>query len=94
MSTLTDGRATAAPPPSDLPPPPAPPARRTWAARLFLGPIDDPRWARPALWGLLAATAVLYAWNLSASGYANDFYAAAVKAGTEDMKAWHVASLD
>ena len=94
MSTLTDGRATAAPPPSDLPPPPAPPARRTWAARLFLGPIDDPRWARPALWGLLAATAVLYAWNLSASGYANDFYAAAVKAGTEDLKAWLFASLD
>ena len=94
MSTLTDGRATAAPPPSDLPPPPAPPARRTWAARLFLGPTDDPRWARPALWGLLAATAVLYAWNLSASGYANDFYAAAVKAGTEDPKAWLFASLD
>ncbi len=42
MSTLTDGRETAAPPPSDLPPPPAPPARRSWAGRLFLGPIDDP----------------------------------------------------
>jgi 4-amino-4-deoxy-L-arabinose transferase-like glycosyltransferase len=94
MSTLTDGRATAAPPPSDLPPPPALPARRSWAGRLFLGPTDDPRWARPALWGLLAVTAVLYAWNLSASGYANDFYAAAVKAGTEDLKAWLFASLD
>ena len=46
------------------------------------------------MWGLLAVTAVLYLWNLSASGYANDFYAAAVKAGTEDLKAWLFASLD
>src|SRR6476660_6078449 len=33
-----------------------------------------PRWA---LTGLLASTAVLYLWNLSASGYGNTFYAAA-----------------
>lgn len=94
MSTLTDGPATAAPPPSPPPPPPAPPRQRTWAGGLFLGPAGDPRWARPALWGLLAVTAVLYLWNLSASGWANDFYAAAVKAGTEDVKAWLFASLD
>jgi len=62
--------------------------------RLFLGPAGDPRWARPALWVLLVATGVLYLWNLSASGYANDFYAAAVKAGTQDLKAWLFASLD
>ena len=96
MSTLTDGPATAAPPP--LPPTPADGPRpghpRSWAGRLFLGPADDPRWARPALWGLLAVTAALYLWNLSASGYANDFYAAAVKAGTQDLKAWLFASLD
>jgi 4-amino-4-deoxy-L-arabinose transferase-like glycosyltransferase len=92
MSTLTDGPTTAAPPPPV--PSGAPPARRGWPGRLFLGPVGDPRWARPALWGLLAATAVLYLWNLSASGYANDFYAASVKAGTEDLKAWLFASLD
>jgi 4-amino-4-deoxy-L-arabinose transferase-like glycosyltransferase len=63
-------------------------------SRLFLGPTGDPRWARPALWGLLAVTAALYLWNLSASGWANDFYAAAVKAGTQDLKAWLFASLD
>ncbi len=92
MSTLTDGPATASPPPPL--PSPLPPRQRTWAGRLFLGPTGDPRWARPALWGLLILTAVLYLWNLSASGYANDFYAAAVKAGTEDLKAWLFASLD
>ena len=41
--------------------------RGRWG-RLVLGPTDDPRWARPALWALLAATAALYLWNLSASG--------------------------
>ena len=61
---------------------------------MFLGPADEPRWARPGLWLLLAATAALYLWNLSASGYANDFYAAAVKAGTESWKAWLFGSLD
>ena len=67
--------------------------RGRWA-RLVLGPPGDPRWARPALWALLAATAVLYLWNLSASGYANDYYAAAVKSGTESWKAWLFGSLD
>ncbi len=62
--------------------------------RVLLGPPAEPRWARPGLWLLLAATAGLYLWNLSASGYANDFYAAAVKAGTESWKAWLFGSLD
>ena len=55
---------------------------------------DDPRWARPALWALLMASGVLYLWDLSASGYANDFYAAAVKSGTESWKALLFGSLD
>ena len=37
---------------------------------------------------------MLYLWNLSASGYANDFYAAAVQAGTQSWKAWLFGSLD
>src|SRR6476646_3134752 len=94
MSTLTDGRAAAAPLPPHLPPPAAPPDRRGRVGRLFLGPAGDPRWARPALWALLVATGVLYLWNLSASGYANDFYAAAVKSGTQSWKALLFGSLD
>ena len=53
-----------------------------------------PRWVRPAAFGLLAATAVLYLWNLTASGYGNSFYAAAVQSGTQDWKAWLFGSLD
>jgi len=53
-----------------------------------------PRWERPALIALLAGTALLYLGNLSASRYANDFYAAAVQAGTESWKAWLFGSLD
>jgi 4-amino-4-deoxy-L-arabinose transferase-like glycosyltransferase len=53
-----------------------------------------PRWQRPALWTLLAATGVLYLWGLSAAGYANDYYAAAVQAGTQSWKALLFGSLD
>lgn len=52
------------------------------------------RWVRPAFWVLLAATAVLYLWDLGSSGYANDFYAAAVQAGTQSWKALFFGSLD
>ncbi len=55
---------------------------------------DDPRWARPALWALLAATAVLYLWGLGASGWANSFYAAAAQAGSQNWKAWFFGSSD
>ena len=54
----------------------------------------QPRWVRPALFGLLAATAVLYLWGLGSSGWANDYYAAAAQAGTQDWKAWLFGSLD
>ena len=49
---------------------------------------------RPALVVLLVGTAVLYLWDLSASGYANEYYAAAVQAGTQSLKAWLFGSLD
>ncbi|MGW2227111.1 ArnT family glycosyltransferase [Streptomyces formicae] len=58
------------------------------------GRADDPRWARPALLGLLLATAVLYLWNLSASGYANSFYSAAAQAGSRSWQALFFGSLD
>lgn len=56
--------------------------------------VAQPRWVRPALFTLLAATAVLYLWGLGSSGWANDYYAAAAQAGTQDWKAWLFGSLD
>ncbi len=61
---------------------------------LVRGRAEDPAWARPALIGLLAATALAYLWNLTASGDANSFYAAAVQAGTKSWKAFFFGSLD
>jgi 4-amino-4-deoxy-L-arabinose transferase-like glycosyltransferase len=62
--------------------------------RLLRGPEADPRWARPALFGLLALTALLYLWDLTRNGWANDFYAAAVQAGTKSWKAFFFGSFD
>jgi 4-amino-4-deoxy-L-arabinose transferase-like glycosyltransferase len=72
-------------------PHPRPPGR---LRRLALGPSDEPRWTRPVLWAVLLLAAVLYAWGLSKSGYANSFYSAAVKSGTESWKAFFFGSLD
>jgi 4-amino-4-deoxy-L-arabinose transferase-like glycosyltransferase len=52
------------------------------------------RWPRWLLGALLVATAVLYLWNLSASGYGNTFYAAAAQAGAQSWSAWFFGSLD
>lgn len=64
------------------------------AARLWRGPDTDPVWARPALVALLVATAALYLWNLTASGWANSFYTAAVQAGSLSWKAFLFGSFD
>jgi 4-amino-4-deoxy-L-arabinose transferase-like glycosyltransferase len=64
------------------------------ARRLLCGPDADPRWARPALLGLLALTALFYLWDLTRNGWANDFYAAAVQAGTKSWKAFFFGSFD
>ena len=53
-----------------------------------------PRWAPAGLVALLALTAAAYLYNLSASGYGNDFYAAAIQAGTKSWKAFLFGSLD
>jgi 4-amino-4-deoxy-L-arabinose transferase-like glycosyltransferase len=47
-----------------------------------------------ALAVLLGLTALAYIWDLSASGDANSFYAAAVQAGTKSWKAFLFGSLD
>jgi len=54
----------------------------------------EPSWARPALIALLVLTAAAYLWDLSSSGYANSFYAAAVQAGTKSWKAMFFGSID
>src|ERR1700677_641889 len=46
------------------------------------------------MFGLLALTAVLYLWNVTRNGWANDFYAAAVDAGTKSWKAFFFGSFD
>ncbi|MFG2772667.1 ArnT family glycosyltransferase [Streptomyces sp. NPDC048350] len=82
----------------DTPPPAAhgahaaPPGGRL--ARLRRGRAEDAPWVRPAFLALLAVTTALYVWNLSASGYANSFYSAAVQAGSESWKAFFFGSLD
>lgn len=85
MSSLTAappaGFADAAPRPSRWP-------------RLWRGPETDARWVRPALLGLLLATGLLYVVGLSASGYGNAFYAAAVEAATRSWKALLFGSFD
>ncbi|MEV7905685.1 ArnT family glycosyltransferase [Streptomyces anulatus] len=75
---------TAAVPPIPVPAPPSRPSE----------PDPGPRWARPALYGLLLAVGLAYFWNLSASGYANSFYSAAVQAGSQSWKALFFGSLD
>jgi 4-amino-4-deoxy-L-arabinose transferase-like glycosyltransferase len=54
----------------------------------------SPRWVRPAVLGLLLGTLALYLWDLSASGWANSFYSAAVQAGSESWKAFFFGSSD
>ena len=56
--------------------------------------VGDQRWVRPALIALLLLTGLAYLWDLSASGNANSFYAAAVQAGTKSWKAFFFGSLD
>jgi 4-amino-4-deoxy-L-arabinose transferase-like glycosyltransferase len=49
---------------------------------------------RPTLLALLLGTALLYLWDLGASGWANSFYSAAAQAGSESWKAFFFGSSD
>lgn len=53
------------------------------------GPID---WVAVAV--LMLATAFVFFWNLTASGYANEFYSAAAQAGSKNWEAFLWGSLD
>jgi 4-amino-4-deoxy-L-arabinose transferase-like glycosyltransferase len=99
--TTTDTSApTTAPTPPSASTPVAPPA-----ASVPSTPTEPPsaegvdqraraRWERPAIGGLLLATALLYLWGLGESGWANSFYSAAVQAGSESWKAFFFGSSD
>jgi 4-amino-4-deoxy-L-arabinose transferase-like glycosyltransferase len=63
-------------------------------ARVLRGAQADARWVRPSLLALLLGTAVLYLYGLGRSGYANDYYAAAVQAGATSWKAFFFGSFD
>ncbi|HEY6469608.1 MAG TPA: glycosyltransferase family 39 protein [Candidatus Dormibacteraeota bacterium] len=94
---------------NDPPPPPLPPAwpapevasRRgvdaapfRWVRQLVRGRPTDAAWVRPSLIALLGIAALLYLWDLSASGWANAFYSAAVQAGSTSWKAFFFGSFD
>jgi 4-amino-4-deoxy-L-arabinose transferase-like glycosyltransferase len=77
---------------------PGPTSPPTGAGRLHHGTdhgwTSTPLVLRGSLLALLAGTAVLYLWGLSANGYANSFYSAAVQSGSESWKAFFFGSLD
>ncbi|MCX4963275.1 glycosyltransferase family 39 protein [Streptomyces sp. NBC_00654] len=77
--------STTPPVPPPLPAPPSAPSPPVAA---------DARWVKPAFLGLLLLVGLAYLWNLSASGYANSFYSAAVQAGSQSWKAFFFGSLD
>ncbi|MFF1452251.1 ArnT family glycosyltransferase [Streptomyces sp. NPDC058274] len=52
-----------------------------------VGRTASPAWERPAFWALLLVAAVAFFWDLGASGFGNEFYAAATQAGGESWKA-------
>ena len=86
---MHEGAGTA-PSAGDWPPGPRPGRM----ARFVRGKESDAPWVRPALLVLLAGTAVLYLWDLGASGWGNSFYSAAVQAGTKSWKAFFFGSSD
>ena len=55
---------------------------------------DRPAWSVPARAAIFGLAALLYTWDLSHVGMGNTFYAAAVKSGTENWKAFFFGSLD
>lgn len=70
------------------------PRLRSLARRLVRGREDAARWERPAFLALLVATGAFYLVNLSANGWANSFYSAAVQAGSQNWEAFLFGSSD
>jgi len=74
--------------------PTAPPPAGTADESTIDAPRTRARWEIPALVALLVGTAVLYLWDLSASGWGNAFYAAASQAGSQSWKAFLYGASD
>src|SRR3954471_12891738 len=51
-------------------------------------------WVKLAFAGILVLAAALCLWDLTISGYSNEYYAAATRAGTESWKAWFFGAID
>jgi 4-amino-4-deoxy-L-arabinose transferase-like glycosyltransferase len=60
---------------------------------VWRSPAGQPGWARPALLGIAALAAALYAWNITQAGLA-PFYSVAVKSMSESWKAFFYGALD
>ena len=71
--------------------PAAGPGRRRW--EFWRSPEGQPPWARPALLGIAAVAALLYARNLAGAGLA-PFYSVAVKSMSVSWKAFFYGAFD
>jgi 4-amino-4-deoxy-L-arabinose transferase-like glycosyltransferase len=71
--------------------PAAGPGRRRW--EFWRSPAGQPPWARPALLGIAAVAALLYARNLAGAGLA-PFYSVAVKSMSVSWKAFFYGAFD
>src|SRR3954453_5597956 len=76
------------------PAPPRPAAGFGRVRSLVRGRPADPAWVRPALLDVVALAALLCLSDLTISGYANTYYAAAARSASESWKAWFFGSLD
>src|ERR1700678_3330067 len=65
--------------------------RQRW--EVWKSPEDQPGWARPALLGIAAIAATLYAWNIANAGF-EGFYSVAAKSMSVSWKALSFGSFD
>src|SRR5690349_17501494 len=56
--------------------------------------LSRPNWVTLSFAGILALAAALCLWDLTISGYSNEYYAAATRAGSESWKAWFFGAID
>nr|WSY57468.1 glycosyltransferase family 39 protein [Streptomyces sp. NBC_00886] len=66
-------------------------SRARW--HFWRSPVDQPGWGRPALLGVAALAAFLYAWNIADSGYAS-YYSVAARSMSVSWKAFLFTALD
>jgi 4-amino-4-deoxy-L-arabinose transferase-like glycosyltransferase len=56
--------------------------------------LSRPDWVKLSFAGILVLAAGLCLWDLTISGYSNEYYAAATRAGAESWKAWFFGAID